>query len=83
MTTILVAKKKKLVVTNICNYKPCNCLVQVAKDNQLQKTPHGMYDITFDISLATTWIFHSLTSCRTIQLHIQLHKILGNILKLN
>jgi len=43
MTTILVAKNKFLVVIYICNYKPCNCLGQVAKDNQSQKTPHGMY----------------------------------------
>jgi hypothetical protein len=65
---------------DICEYKPCNHLGQVAKDNQLQKTPHGMYS---HISLAAAWIFHPLISRKTIQLHIQPHKILGNILKIN
>jgi hypothetical protein len=43
MTTILVAKDKILVVMDTCDYKPCNRLKQVAKDNQLQKTLCGMY----------------------------------------
>jgi hypothetical protein len=76
MTTILVAKKKKLVVIYMRNYKPCNRLGQVAKDNQSQKIPHGMYS---HISLVIVGIFHPLTIRRIIELHIQLHKILGNI----
>jgi hypothetical protein len=50
MITILVTKNKILVVIDICNYKPCNCLGQMVKDNQSQKTPHGMYS---HISLMT------------------------------
>jgi hypothetical protein len=65
------------------DYKPCNCFTQMAKDNQLQKTPCGMYShIDSRISLAIAWIFHQLISCRTMQLHIRLHKILGNIFKI-
>jgi hypothetical protein len=65
-----------------CDYKPCGHLGQVVKNNQLQKTPHGMYNhIGSHISLAIARIFHALTSCRTMQQHIRLHKILGNIFK--
>jgi hypothetical protein len=55
-------------------------LGQVTKDNQSQKIPHGMYPCNC-ISLVTTRIFHPLTSCRTMRLQIQLHKILGSIFK--
>jgi hypothetical protein len=34
------------------------------------------------ISLATTKVFHPLTSRKSMRLHIRLHKILGNIRKL-
>jgi hypothetical protein len=33
MTTILVTKDKKIVVTNRCHYKPYRWLGKVAKDN--------------------------------------------------
>jgi hypothetical protein len=65
-----------------CDYKPYGRLGQVAKDNQSQKTPHGIYSHTGNhISLATTWIFHPLIGCRTMQLDIGVHKILNNIFK--
>jgi hypothetical protein len=65
MTTILVAKDKILVIMDTCNYKPYSHLQQVAKDNQSQKTPCGMYSHLCNcISLATTTIFHPLTSDR-------------------
>jgi hypothetical protein len=80
MTTILVAKNNNLVVTDTCNYKPCSCFGQVAKDKQSCKTPCGMYNHpNSHILVATVGIFHLLTSHRTMQLYIQLHKILGNI----
>jgi hypothetical protein len=42
-----------------------------------------MYNhINTQISLVIVRIFHPLTSRRTMQLHIHLHKILGNILKI-
>jgi len=44
MIAILVAKDKILIIMDKCNYKPSSCLKQMAKDNQLQKTPHGMYN---------------------------------------
>jgi len=63
-----------------CDYKPCSHLGQVAKNNQLEKTPHGMYNhINSHMSLAIARSFHPLTSHRTMQQHIRLHKILGNI----
>jgi hypothetical protein len=37
MTTILVAKEKKLVIIDTCDYNPCNHFGQVAKNNQSQK----------------------------------------------
>jgi hypothetical protein len=62
------------------DFKPYNHFGQVAKNNQLQKTPHAMYSHTSNrISLAITTIFHPLISCRTMQLHIGVHKILRNI----
>jgi hypothetical protein len=80
MTIILVVKNKILVVMDTCDYKPYNRLGQVAKDNQSQKIPHGMYNHTNNhISLATIGIFHPLINCRTMQLHIGIHKILSNI----
>jgi hypothetical protein len=52
----------------------------VAKDNQLQKTPCGMYShINICILLVITKSFHPLTSCRTMRLH----KIFGIIEKIN
>ncbi len=76
----LIAKNKTLVIMDTCDYKPCSHLGQVAKNNQLQKTPHGMYShISSHISLVIAKIFHSLTSHKTMQQHIRLHKILGNI----
>jgi hypothetical protein len=63
-----------------CDYKPYSRLGQVAKYNQLQKIPHSMYShIDSYISLAIAWIFHPLISRKIMRLHIQLHKILGNI----
>jgi hypothetical protein len=54
----------------------------VAKDNQLWKIPHGMYNHPYSrISFATALIFHALTSGRTMWLQIWLYKILGNIFK--
>jgi hypothetical protein len=80
MTTILIVKSKILFVIDTCDCKPYSCFGQVAKDNYSQKTPHGMYSHTNNcISLATTRIFHPLISCRTMQLHIGVHKILSNI----
>jgi hypothetical protein len=71
MTIILVAKDKILVVTNTCDYKPCSRLGQVAKDNQLQKTPCGIYNCPCSwISFATIKIFHPLTSHKIMQLQI-------------
>ncbi len=78
--TILIAKDKILIATNICDYKPYIHLGQVAKDNQLQKTPCGMYShINICILLVITKSFHPLTSCRTMRLH----KIFGIIEKIN
>jgi hypothetical protein len=72
-------KRKKLVIIDTCD-KPCNCFRQVTKENQSQKNSHGMYNhISSYISFATTWIFHPFTNHRIMQLHIQLHKILGSI----
>jgi hypothetical protein len=80
MTIILVVKNKILVVMDTCDYKPYSRLGQVAKDNQSQKIPHGMYNhIKNHISLAIIGIFHPLINCRTMQLHIGIHKILNNI----
>jgi hypothetical protein len=70
MTTILIAKDKILIVMNTCDYKPCSCFEQVAKDNQSQKVSCVMYNHTYScISLVTTWIFHPLTNHRTVRLH--------------
>jgi hypothetical protein len=67
MITILVAKDKILVVMDTCDYKPCNHLGQVAKDNQSQKTPLGMYShLCSHILLVIARDFHSLISCRTM-----------------
>jgi hypothetical protein len=83
MIIILITKNIILVVTNTCNYKPYSHLGQMAKDNQSHKTPHGMYSHTRShISFVTTSIFHPLTSHRTMELQIRLHKILGNIFKI-
>jgi hypothetical protein len=83
MIKILITKNIILIVTDTCHYKPYNHLGQVAKDNQSHKTPHGMYShISSHISFVTTSIFHPLTSRRTMELQIQLHKILGNIFKI-
>jgi len=42
-----------------------------------------MYNHTNNhISLATIGIFHPLINCRTMQLHIGIHKILNNIFKI-
>jgi hypothetical protein len=80
MSIILVAKNKILVLMDTCNHKPCSHFRQVAKNNQLQKTPRGMYSHTSScISFTITGIFHPLISHRTMQQHIQLHKILGSI----
>ncbi len=82
MTIILVAKDKILVIIDSCDYKPYNSFGQVAKDNQLWKIPHGMYNHPYSrISFATALIFHALTSGRTMWLQIWLYKILGNIFK--
>jgi hypothetical protein len=80
MIIVLVTKNKILVVTYTCNYKPYSHFGQVAKDSQSQKTPCGMYSHPYSrISLTTAWIFHPLTSGRTMRLQIQLYKILGSI----
>jgi hypothetical protein len=80
---MLIAKNKILVIMDTCDYKPCSHLRQVAKENQSQKIPCGMYNHTSSrISLVVARIFHLLTSCRIMRVHIQLHKTLCNILKI-
>jgi hypothetical protein len=67
MIAILVAKEFFLIIMDKCNYKPYSCLKQMAKDNQLRKTPHGMYNrIGSYISLVIARILHLLISCRTM-----------------
>jgi len=69
MIIILVAKDKILVVMDTCNYKPYSRLEQVAKDNQLQKSPRGMHSHPCGyILLATARIFHPLTNRRIMRL---------------
>jgi hypothetical protein len=56
MTAILVAKDKILVAIDTCDYNPCSHFGQVAKDNQSQKNPCGMYNHANScISFATTY----------------------------
>jgi hypothetical protein len=50
MTTILVANDKILVTLNTRDYKPYNCLEQVAKDNQSQKKLHMACIVTFVVA---------------------------------
>jgi len=79
----LVAKDKFFVIMDTCDYKHCNCPGQVAKDNQSQKTPCGMYNCPHSwISIVTIRIFHPLTSRKTMRLQIWLHRILGSIFRI-
>jgi hypothetical protein len=75
-------KRQNFSRMDTCDYKPCNRFGQVTKDNRSQRISHGMYNHTNScISFVTARIFHPLTNHRTMRLHIQLHKILGSILK--
>jgi hypothetical protein len=58
-----------------CDCKPCTCFRQVAKNNQLEKNPHGKYNHNGNcILFMIVGIFHPLTHCSTMWLHIRLHK---------